>query len=204
MIKSYKLGEELLEQVSRLPFRPSLLLHACCGPCSTYPLQLLNKIFNITVYYNNSNIYPLEEYEKRFINLKKYIDILNKQSENEIKLIKCPYTGEEYSQKLEKRGFDREGGLRCRYCITLRMKDAFHYAFINHFDYFTSTMSMSRQKDEQMVNQIGLSFQTKYPWTKFIVHNFKKKGGQELGLALTKKYDLYQQLFCGCKFSRKT
>ncbi|NLB11620.1 epoxyqueuosine reductase QueH, partial [bacterium] len=74
MIKSYKLGEELLEQVRRLPFRPSLLLHACCGPCSTYPLQLLNKIFNITVYYNNSNIYPLEEYEKRFINLKKYID----------------------------------------------------------------------------------------------------------------------------------
>ncbi|NLB11732.1 epoxyqueuosine reductase QueH, partial [bacterium] len=115
-----------------------------------------------------------------------------------------PYTGEEYSQKLEKRAFDREGGLRCRYCIALRMKDAFHYAFINHFDYFTSTMSMSRQKDEQMVNQLGLSFQTKYPWTKFIVHNFKKKGGQELGLALTKKYDLYQQLFCGCKFSRKT
>lgn len=203
MINSYQKGAQLLDKVSRYGYRPTCLLQACCGPCSTYPIQELNKYFDLTVYYNSLNIYSLEEYVLRYNQLEKYINEINKNSEHKIKLIKVPYNGEEYLKQIEIRKDDKEGGPRCHLCYFLRIKDGFKYASDHKFQFFTTTMTISRQKDEQIMNKIGVVLQKEFPYTQFIIHNFKKKGGQEIGLALTKQYNLYQQLFCGCKFSLK-
>ena len=60
--------------------KKSLLLHACCGPCACFPLLDLCPYFNVTIYFNNSNIYPSEEYYRRLEELKKLLEIYKKES----------------------------------------------------------------------------------------------------------------------------
>ncbi len=202
MINSYQIGKKTLDGIARSGLRPTLLLHACCAPCSTYPLQLLNDYFEITVYFNNSNIYPIEEHDRRLEELENYLSLFNSEHNSAIKLIKTPYDIN-YMDYIGIRRKDPERGPRCHLCFVTRMKETYQYASDNHFDYFSTVMTISRQKDEQVINKIGLVLSGFFPNTKFLVHNFKKKGGQEIGLALTTKYNLYRQNYCGCKYSIK-
>lgn len=201
MMTSYDIGEALLEEVKALNKKPSLLLHACCAPCSSFPLTKLKDLFEITIFYNNSNIYPSEEYYRRRDELINFIKTFNEEYNVDIKLIIPEYKGEEFTKKLEYGKDDLEKGNRCKFCYAYRLNESYLYALENKFEYFTTVMTISSQKDEKTLNKIGRILESKYKKVKFIEHNFKKKNGQLRSLELSKKYNLYRQTYCGCKYS---
>jgi predicted adenine nucleotide alpha hydrolase (AANH) superfamily ATPase len=190
-----------IDKVKQLDFKPSLLLHACCTPCSCYPLLLLKDYFNITVFYNNSNIYPLSEFDLRYETLKTYINNLNEEYNLNIELIKTKYNNDKFNKILEKRKDDKEGKTRCFMCYSLRYKELVEYANENHFDYVCSVMTISRQKNEEMINKILEGYSNKYPNIKYLYSNFKKDGGLEKAQKIIKEKKFYSQNYCGCKFS---
>lgn len=190
-----------IEKVKTLDYKPSLLLHACCTPCSCYPLLILKDYFDITVFYNNSNIYPLSEFELRYETLKSYIDNLNTTYNINIKLIKREYKNEQFNKILEKRKDDKEGSTRCFMCYSLRYKELVEYASENNFEYVCSVMTISRQKNEEMINKILEGYSSKFPNIKYLYSNFKKDGGLEKAQQIIKKEKFYSQNYCGCKFS---
>lgn len=201
MMTSYDIGEALLEEVKALNKKPSLLLHACCAPCSSFPLTKLKDLFEITIFYNNSNIYPSEEYYRRRDELINFIKTFNEEYNVDIKLIIPEYKSEEFTKKLEYGKDDLEKGNRCKFCYAYRLNESYLYALENKFEYFTTVMTISSQKDEKTLNKIGRILESKYKKVKFIEHNFKKKNGQLRSLELSKKYNLYRQTYCGCKYS---
>ena len=176
-----------IEKVKTLDYKPSLLLHACCTPCSCYPLLILKDYFDITVFYNNSNIYPLSEFELRYETLKSYIDNLNTTYNINIKLIKREYKNEQFNKILEKRKDDKEGSTRCFMCYSLRYKELVEYASENNFEYVCSVMTISRQKNEEMINKILEGYSSKFPNIKYLYSNFKKDGGLEKAQQIIKK-----------------
>ena len=182
-----------IEKIKELDYKPSLLLHACCTPCSCYPLLLLKDYFDITVFYNNSNIYPLSEYNLRYETLETYINNLNKEYNSDIKLIKTVYENNRFNKILEKRKDDREGSTRCFMCYSLRYKELVEYASKNKFDYVCSVMTISRQKNEEMINKILEGYSKKYPNVKYLYSNFKKDGGLEKAQQIIKKEKFYSQ-----------
>ena len=190
-----------IEIVKKLDKKPTLLLHACCTPCSCYPLLLLKDYFNITVFYNNSNIYPFNEYLLRYETLKTYIDKLNREYNSDIKLIKTNYENDYYNKILEPRKSDKEGNKRCYMCYCLRYKELVAYASKNNYDYVCSVMTISRQKNEEMINKILEGYSNKYSNIKYLHSNFKKDGGLEKAQQIIKKDKFYSQNYCGCKFS---
>ena len=181
--------------------RPTLLLHVCCGPCSCYPLTYLSKWFDITIYYANSNIYPAEEYAHRLATLKELLSYIKRDYGYEIGLIVPPYENEEYTKKLEPLKNEPEGGARCFLCYELRLEESYAYAAEHGFDYFTTVMTVSRQKNSQKLNEIGQVLSKKYPTTRYLYSDFKKEKGLEIGTEIRKKYDLYNQDYCGCVYS---
>lgn len=196
----YQLSQIEIDKIKRENKRPSLALHACCAPCSTFPLEFLTPIFDVTILYPNPNIYPESEYLKRLNELKKYLDIFNLEHQQNVKLIEFDYDNDRYNKIFEPYKEQNEGQERCFMCYSLRMDIAFRYADEHNFDYFTTVMTISRQKNSQILNQIGLKLSNKYK-TKYFASDFKKKKGIDRGLELRKKYNLYNQEYCGCKIS---
>ena len=149
------------EQKTTVSYRkPTLLLHACCGPCSSYVIEYLAKIFDITIYYYNPNIHPKEEYFRRLDELKKFLERLPDAVQNSVKLIVDEYNPEEYFEATNVRSevelqTEPEKGERCRRCYQFRMKRAWEYACKNNFDWFTTTLSISPHKDSEKINVIG-------------------------------------------------
>lgn len=190
-----------IEHIKSLNYKPTLLLHACCAPCSCYPLLLLNDYFDITVFYNNSNIYPLSEFELRYNTLKTYIENLNKKYGTNIKLIKREYDNDKFNKILEKRKDDKEGSTRCFMCYSLRYKELAEYASKNSFEYVCSVMTISRQKNEEMINKILEGYTNQYHNIKYLYSNFKKDKGLEKAQEIIKEQKFYSQNYCGCKFS---
>lgn len=190
-----------IEKVKELNYKPSLLLHACCTPCSCYPLLFLKDYFDITVFYNNSNIYPQSEYDLRYVTLKNYINNLNDKYNTNIKLIKTNYENERFNKILEKRKGDKEGRVRCFMCYSLRYKELVEYASKNNFEYVCSVMTISRQKNEEMINKILEGYAKQYSNIKYLYSNFKKDGGLEKAQKIIKQEKFYSQNYCGCRFS---
>ena len=143
-------------------YKPSLLLHSCCAPCSCYPLLILKDYFDITIFYNNSNIYPESEFELRYDTLSEYVNKINNEYGSNIKIIKQPYDNESFNAILEKRKDDKEGKVRCFMCYSLRYKELCEYASKNNFEYVCSVMTISRQKNEEMINKIVEGYASKY------------------------------------------
>lgn len=189
--------------VANLPSfsRPKLLLHVCCGPCSCYPLTYLCPHFDVTIYYANSNIYPVSEYDRRLETLKELLSYLKRDYGYDIGLVIPPYDNVSYTKKLEPLKDEPEGGKRCFLCYSLRMEEAYDYAERQGYDYFTTVMTVSRQKDSQKFNQIGASLEPKHPHTRYLYSDFKKQKGLEIGTEIRKKYNLYNQNYCGCLYS---
>lgn len=190
-----------IEEVKKLEKKPSLLLHACCTPCACYPLLVLKDYFDITIYYNNSNIYPFSEFELRFNTLKEYVNKLNNEYKCDIKLIKPAYENDKFNKILEKRKDDKEGSVRCFMCYSIRYKELVKYASNNNFDYVCSVMTISRQKNEEMINKILEGYVSKFNNIKYLYSNFKKDGGLEKAQKIIKENKIYNQNYCGCKFS---
>lgn len=190
-----------IEEVKGLSKKPSLLLHACCTPCACYPLLVLKDYFDITIFYNNSNIYPFSEFELRYNTLVNYVNKLNNEYNVNIKIIKGNYDNERFNKILEKRKDDKEGSIRCFMCYSLRYKELVKYASDNNYDYVCSVMTISRQKNEEMINKILEGYASKYNNIKYLHSNFKKDGGLEKAQKIIKENKIYSQNYCGCKFS---
>ena len=179
--------------------RPRLLLHACCAVCASWPLEFLSSVFDLTVFFNNSNIWPSAEYERRLQELRRYLE--ETDPGHQIRLVVTPYDNEAYTRKLEPMKDDPEGYGRCFFCYATRMNEAYAYAAASGYDFFTTVMSISRQKDSQKMNEIGKSLSSRYPGTRYFYSDFKKAGGQQRKDELSEAHHLYRQDYCGCIYS---
>ena len=191
-----KLQEELMKIGDT---KPSLLLHVCCGPCSSYVIKELSEYFHITIYYSNSNIYPIDEYQRRYQELLHFIKRFNQDFKHNIQVIEDPYNHPEWVSHLYPLKELPEGRMRCRLCYSLRMRRTFDYAKINHYDYWTTVLSISPHKNSQWINEIGDAWQSSTP--KFLYADFKKNNGYLKSTQMTKEYEMYRQNYCGCMFS---
>ncbi len=197
----YRQGLKTISEIASSGKKPSLLLHSCCAPCNAYPLVFLQEHFEITLFFNNSNIYPQAEYTRRLEELEKYLTYINETYHTSIKMIVPPYEETNYRKSLSIRQNDKEGQGRCRYCYARRMNEAYRYASEHHFDYFTTVMTISRQKSSQTLNFIGQQLANKYPNTKYLYSDFKKGKGIDKGLAIAQQQKMYRQDYCGCFYS---
>ena len=177
--------------------KPKLLLHACCGPCFTLPYELIKGNFDVTIIYNNSNIYPEEEYHRRLDELKKYVS----EVAPEIKIIEFDYDNVSYNKDLEPYANDREGNERCRICFRKRLTQGFAYAKEHGFEYFGTVMTISRYKNSQDLNHIGFELEKEFAPVKWLAADFKKNDGYNKSLVIVREHKMYFQDYCGCKFS---
>lgn len=179
---------------------PSLLLHACCAPCSSYCLEYLSQYFSITVLFYNPNISPAAEYQKRVDEIKRLISEL--PAKNKISLIDGRYLPEEFYTSVKGLENEPEGGKRCHVCYELRLHEAAVVAKELGYDYFTTTLSISPLKDADKLNEIGKKLSDEYGIS-YLYSDFKKKNGYKRSIELSKEYKLYRQNFCGCVFSKR-
>ena len=200
-INYYNKSLQILENIKDLQLKPKLLLHACCGPCATFPLTFLCPHFDVTIYYANSNIYPETEYVRRLDELKKVLEYYKRDYGFDIGLVEPKYENEKFNIDLEPFKDLPEGQTRCFICYEKRLEETFKFASENNFDYVSTVMSISRQKNSDKLNEIGEKLQDKYPNVKYFFSDYKKKNGAEIGRQLKLKYNLYQQQYCGCKFT---
>lgn len=179
---------------------PSLLLHTCCAPCSSYCIEYLSNHFNITVLYYNPNIYPESEYIHRKAEQIRLIGEMN--TKYPVKFIDCDFESEKFYEAVNGMENCREGGERCFKCYRLRLTKAARVASENGFDYFTTSLTISPLKNAGKINEIGEELAKEYG-VKFLPSDFKKKEGFKRSIELSKEYNLYRQNYCGCVYSQK-
>lgn len=195
-----KLLDEQLRKIILTKNKPTLLLHACCAPCSSYVLEYLSDYFDITLYFYNPNIAPIDEYNFRANEL---IKLTNEMKlSDKVKIIIPEYTPDEFTEIAMGKEDEAERGSRCTDCYFLRLKKAFEYAIENKFDYFSTTLSISPHKDAVRLNNIGTTLSENCS-VKWLYSDFKKKNGYKRSIELSEKYNLYRQNYCGCVYSKK-
>lgn len=198
--------DEILKSINPQEKKPTLLLHACCGPCSSYVIEYLSSYFDITIFYYNPNIYPKKEYERRLNELEDFIPRFEPAVKNKVKIVVSTYEPKDFFEatnvlnevELQQ---EAEKGIRCRRCYEFRMKKAYAYAAENKFDWFCTTLSISPFKDSVMINEIGTELEEENS-VRFLTSDFKKKGGFLRSLELSREYGLYRQDYCGCRYSK--
>lgn len=179
---------------------PRLLMHSCCAPCSSYCLSYLAEYFSITVLYYNPNISPEDEYYKR---VKEQVRLIKSLPvKNAISFVEGEYEPLKFFQMAEGMEDMPEGGARCFKCYEMRQRRAAEYALAHGFDYFTTTLSVSPHKNAQVLNETGLRLGKEYG-VKYLVSDFKKKGGYQKSIQYSREYNLYRQDYCGCIFSKR-
>jgi hypothetical protein len=193
--------EEILAEVAadKGPHR-RLLLHSCCGPCSTAVIMCLSSFFDITVFYYNPNIDDRDEYAKRAREQERLIALM--PTPNPVVFREGEYRPEDYLAGAEPLSLDREGGDRCTFCYGLRLDRTAREAHDGKFEYFTTTLTVSPMKDAERINAIGGALGEKYR-VRWLPSDFKKKNGYLRSIELSKEYGLYRQNYCGCSFSRR-
>lgn len=190
--------DKIISEIEQIEETPTLLLHSCCGPCSSYVLEYLSKYFEITVFYYNPNIYPSQEYWYRVEEQKKIIELTD--AKNPIRMIEGKYEVEKFYKMAEGMEHLPEGGERCHKCYEMRLSEAAKLASSNHFDYFTTTLTISPHKNSQVLNRIAQKVGQEYGVTP-LPSDFKKKGGYKRSCEITEQYGMYRQDYCGCEFS---
>lgn len=195
-----KILDKKLEELLASNEVPSLLLHSCCAPCSSYVLEYLSQFFNITIFYYNPNIHPELEYRKRVEEQKEFIEKL--PVKRKINFIEGKYLPEEFFDIAKGLEEEREGGIRCFKCYELRLKEAAKKAKELNFDYFTTVLSISPHKNAEKINEIGEKISQEFG-VKFLNSDFKKKNGYKRSIELSKDYNLYRQDYCGCVYSQR-
>lgn len=179
---------------------PTLLLHSCCAPCSSYVLEYLSSHFLITIFYYNPNIYPDIEYQKRVKEQQEFISKL--KPKHQIKFIEGNFDPNEFYSAIKGLETFPEGSERCFACYHLRLAQTAKLANKSGFDFFTTTLSISPYKNAQKLNEIGKDLATQYR-VKYLFSDFKKKNGYKRSIELSNEYGLYRQDYCGCVFSMK-
>lgn len=190
--------DEKLKEVASLGVRPSLLLHACCAPCSSYVIEYLSNYFDITLLYYNPNISPEDEYLRRSKELERLVSDM--EGIGNVRTVTEKYSPKDFDKI--SRGLENipEGGERCLRCYRLRLEYAARYAQNNNYDYFCTTLSISPLKNAEALNKIGSELSLIYG-VSYLLSDFKKKNGYQRSCELSEKYGLYRQNYCGCRFS---
>ncbi len=192
--------EKILERAVRDGKVPTLFLHSCCAPCSSYVLEYLSKYFSITVFYYNPNISPKDEYTARTQEVKRLISEL--PAVHPISFVEGKYDPENYYEEVKGHEQDPEGGDRCEICFKMRLREAARLAAEGGYDWFTTTLTISPLKNAELLNTIGQAMGEEYH-VSFLPSDFKKKEGYKRSIELSAEYHLYRQNYCGCVFSKR-
>ena len=195
MLSNYSEFKNFIQQ---LDYKPRLLLHACCAPCSSHTLMVLKDYFKISIYYSNDNIYPKSEFDKR---LEEIINFTKKISDD-IDVIYDEYNEEDFNNAIKGLEDLGEKSKRCYECYKLRLEKTAIKAKTLCYDYFSTTLSISPYKVTKWINEIGYDLEKKYN-INYLFSDFKKEEGYQDSIELSKKYGLYRQDYCGCKYSLK-
>lgn len=179
--------------------KPGILLHSCCGPCSSSVLELLSKYFDVTVLWYNPNLYPEAEYDKRLETQKQLIDAIAEDGV-QAKLLVEPWRSEDYFSRIKGLENEPEEGKRCLECFRIRLEETARIASERGFEWFCTTLTVSSRKDAVAINAIGREAEAKYG-VKWLPSEFKKREGNHRSIILSEKYGLYRQEYCGCVFS---
>lgn len=192
--------DQTLDALARAHKTPRLLLHSCCAPCSSYVLEYLAAHFAITVFYENPNISPKEEYAKRLAEQKRLIAAL--PAPHPVGFLESAYEPERFLEAVRGLENEPEGGARCAVCFRLRLDATARAARDGGFDYFTTTLSVSPHKNAQLLAEIGEACARRWG-VPYLAADFKKRGGYLRSIRLSEAYGLYRQNFCGCVFSKR-
>lgn len=176
--------------------KKKLLLHSCCGPCSTTAITRLAEVYDVTVYYYNPNIYPQEEFIKRQETQKEFLQKYNPK----IKLIEGDWENGLYEEKIDGFRACREGGDRCEICFRLRLGKTANLAKTLNYDLFATTLTVSPHKNAKLINKLGEEISKEFE-IEYLPSDFKKQDGYLQSIKMSKEYDLYRQNYCGCKYS---
>lgn len=185
--------------IKSLDYAPTLLLHACCAPCSSYVLEYLAEHFNVTVFFYNPNITEKDEYEKRKNELKRLIT--EKPFGYPVKMIDGDYSPHLFFDMARGMENIREGGERCFKCYEMRLKETAKLAKELGYEYFCTTLSVSPHKNAQKLNELGGILSKEYS-VPYLYSDFKKRNGYKRSIELSAEYGLYRQNYCGCIYSR--
>lgn len=197
MLRNYQREMEA-EIEALMGSRPTLLLHSCCGPCSSAVIERLCQHFQVTVYYYNPNIEPEAEYRHRLAEQERLLKLLP----GDAQMLSCDYDHAAFAAFAEEMAQEPEGGKRCLRCFELRLRKTAQAAAEQGYAYFTTTLSVSPHKNAEILNQIGQAAGEKYG-VKYLMADFKKKNGYLRSLQLSREYGLYRQDYCGCLYSRR-
>ena len=189
--------EKVIAEITKGKTKPKLLLHSCCAPCSSACIERLKEAFDLTVYYYNPNMDTLEEYSLRAQEQQRFCDEMG------VNLVVESHLQAEFYFAVKGLENEPEGGARCAVCFKLRLKRTAEFAKNNGFEYFTTTLTVSPLKDANLLNLIGqdVANQTGVKW---LPTDFKKKGGYQRSIELSREFGLYRQNYCGCEFSKIT
>lgn len=192
--------EQIIQDNIKCEKVPTLLLQACCAPCSSAVLERIADYFKITILYYNPNISDSGEYQKRLNEIIKFISHL--KTKYPIEVLSGRYEPKEFFDAV--RGYEhlKEGSERCFRCYRLRLEETAKLAKKKGYDYFGTTLSISPYKNSQKLNEIGEELQNIYQ-TSYLYADFKKKNGYQRSIELSLKYGLYRQDYCGCVYSKK-
>ena len=191
--------ENLIKKEQEQGHVPRLFLHACCAPCSSYVLEYLSQYFEITVFFYNPNIAPVEEYSHRVAEIRRLIGEM--EFVHPVTLMEGRYDPKEFYEMAKGLEDVPEGGERCFRCYRLRMEEAAKLAKEGGYDYFTTTLSISPLINAQKLNEIGERLAGEYG-VAYLVSDFKKRNGYKRSTELSKIYGLYRQDYCGCIYSK--
>ena len=201
--KNYqKIMEDLIRENCTAGEAPSLLLHSCCAPCSSYVLEYLSQYFEITVFFYNPNITDAAEYHKRVEEEKRLIREL--PVKYPVSFMEGNYEPERFVAEVKGLEHVPEGGIRCEKCFVLRLSETAKLAQAHGFDYFTTSLTISPLKNATLLNEVGEAVAAEYCHgaTAFLNSDFKKKNGYKRSVELSELYDLYRQDYCGCAYSK--
>ena len=180
--------------------RPKVLLHVCCGPCSSAVLEYLTQYFDLTLLWYNPNIYPEAEFELRLETLKKLIADMGLA--DKVRLLTEAHRSDEYYARVKGLEDEPEGGRRCTECFRLRLEEAAKAAKAGGFDYFCTTLTLSRHKDAVRINTLAEEIAAR-EGVQWLPSDFKKRDGENRSIELCELYHVYRQLYCGCEYSFK-
>lgn len=200
MVNYQKELDKLIAALQKENKVPSLLLHSCCAPCSSYVMEYLSQYFEITVFYYNPNIYPESEYTKRILEQQELIGRMHFR--HPVSFLAGNYDSERFYRMAQGLEDVKEGGARCFKCYALRLREAAQMAAKGGFDYFTTTLSISPMKNAQKLNEIGEAAGREFG-VAYLMSDFKKKNGYKRSVELSREYGLYRQDYCGCEFSQR-
>lgn len=192
--------DSVIEKIKDGGKTPTLLLHACCAPCSSYCLEYLSQYFKIIVFYFNPNISVKEEYLYRLAEEKRLIGEMS--FKNPVSIIEGEYRPEDFFAVAKGLENEPEGGARCKKCFELRLERSAQAAKSAGADYFTTTLTISPLKNAQLLNEIGKACGEKHG-VNWLYSDFKKKEGYKRSIVLSHEYGLYRQNYCGCIYSKR-